>query len=148
MTTALLLSASIDGAIAAGVVWLICRLVPSLPAGARAMLWWCARREVHRRARVDDAAGAAGAAGGGDDRRRCCPPADGTVAATVAPAAPEDEAGRAGNALRAARTPFFWPQALLLMWAAGVAASLIAGLAHWRRARAILRDAATAPART
>jgi len=141
MITALLLSASIDGAIAAVVVWLICRLVPSLPAGARAMLWWCAAAKfivalawttplvlpvlpaVERSAQA-------------------LPAGDGTVAAVV-PGAGNSPAEP--GMFEGAGAQFFWPQALVLMWVAGVAASLIGGLAQWRRARAILRDASAAP---
>ena len=141
MTTTLLLSASIDGAIAAAVVWLICRLVPSLPAGARAMLWWCAAAKFIV-ALAWTTPLALPVLPAVERSAPALPAGDGTVAA-VAPGAGNSPAEPA--MFEGGGTPFSWPQALLLMWAAGVAASLIAGLAQWRRARAILRDAAAAP---
>ena len=142
MTTALLLSASIDGAIAAAVVWLICRLVPSLPAGARAMLWWCAAAKFVV-ALVWTTPLALPVLPAVEPSAQMLPAGDATVAAVAAGAG--DGPAWAGT-FDGGGTPFSWPQALLLMWAAGVAASLIAGLAQWQRARGILRDATTAPA--
>jgi hypothetical protein len=37
-----LLRASIYGAVFIGIVWVLCRLAPRLPAAARSLLWWCA----------------------------------------------------------------------------------------------------------
>jgi beta-lactamase regulating signal transducer with metallopeptidase domain len=37
-----LLRASTYGAVFIGVVWVVCRLAPRLPAAARSLLWWCA----------------------------------------------------------------------------------------------------------
>jgi bla regulator protein BlaR1 len=38
---AVLARASVDGAILAGIVWILCRAFPRLPAAARTALWWC-----------------------------------------------------------------------------------------------------------
>ena len=142
MTTDLLFRASIDGAIAAGVIWLICRLVPSLPAGARAMLWWCAAAKFvvalvwTSPLPVPVLPAAAGLAQ--------------AVAVEPPTAAIETSAGRAGSSTldppATVAFPGFWPNAMAAIWAAGVAASLIAGFVQWRRARAIVREAAAAPA--
>ena len=42
MMLPLLLRASIDGAIAVAVAWLLCRTIPRLTAATRAWLWWLA----------------------------------------------------------------------------------------------------------
>ncbi|HEX2164488.1 MAG TPA: hypothetical protein VHM02_11115, partial [Thermoanaerobaculia bacterium] len=39
---AALLRASLEGALAVAVVWLVCRLAPGMPAAARCLLWWAA----------------------------------------------------------------------------------------------------------
>jgi bla regulator protein blaR1 len=36
-----LMATSVTGSVAVAAVWLVCRLVPRLSAGARAVLWWC-----------------------------------------------------------------------------------------------------------
>ena len=39
---ATLARASVEGAAMAGLVWLVCRLVPAIPSGVRTTLWWLA----------------------------------------------------------------------------------------------------------
>ena len=146
MTTALLLRASIDGAIAAGVIWLICRLVPSLPAGARAMLWWCAAAKFvvallwtsPLPLPVLPASPGPVQTVAANQRSNVIPTSGGRIGA----ARPDKSSGEAA-AMPWTNVP--WPNVVLAIWAAGVAASLIVGVAQWRRARSIVRDAVPAP---
>ena len=51
-----LVQASLEGSLLIAGVWLVCRLVPALPASFRVVLWWLATLKLPRWTRSDSAA--------------------------------------------------------------------------------------------
>jgi bla regulator protein blaR1 len=130
----LLARASLEGTVLAAGVWLVCRALPRMSPGVRALLWWCVAAKfvmalvwltpvgvpVLPRAAAD-AVGAAAAP----------PPAS---------PAPAVDAGRpASLPVRgpgAPETP--WTAIVVGVWALGLGISLLRTLHHWRRTRAVV----------
>jgi beta-lactamase regulating signal transducer with metallopeptidase domain len=132
----LLLRASLEGAVLAAGVWLVCRALPRMSPGVRAFLWWCVAAKfvvalvwlrpvgvpVLPRATAD----AIGT----------------TAAATAAAPAPPRTAGAVSRPALPApgsdapRIP--WPAILVGVWALGVGISLLRTVHSWRRTRAVV----------
>ena len=150
----LLLRASIDGAIAVALVWLLCRAIPRLTAATRAWLWWLAAAKFIV-ALVWTA----------PILLPLLPPAqpvemvveDSRLPPAIAAVAPIDEsiasgaAGTAGAAGVATARPIVppanpWPAALHLIWIAGVIVAAGLAVRDWRRAsRLVARSSEATP---
>lgn len=128
-----LVRASLEGAVLAAGVWLVCRSLPRMSPGVRALLWWCVAAKfvvslvwlspigvpVLPRAAAD-ASGAVTAA----------PPVSGTEAAAARPSPPRvREPG-------APQIP--WTAVVVGAWALGLGVSLLRTLRSWRRTRAVV----------
>lgn len=162
--TAGLISTSVTGSVAVAAVWLVCRLVPRLPAGARAMLWWCVAAKflvglvwvapvrvpilpdrvgpvVLAGATIAVAAADEGQAAVGVDPGGAAASSQDIDAADDAPSSAPGGVDWAGWMWRG------WSALLSAVWIAGIA---IAGLAFgrgWRRAQQLLRRSTEAPLR-
>jgi beta-lactamase regulating signal transducer with metallopeptidase domain len=149
---ALLIRASIDGALAAGLVWFVTRLVPSISASARTVLWWCAAARFLV-ALVPMAAIAL---------PLLPAPAPSVFAASAHDAGPEWLAPLGvgydsllpsvvdrGDGGRGA-TPFIaetvMAEAIAAIWIVGVLALTAVGVGRWRRLRRAVRGSTEAPA--
>jgi beta-lactamase regulating signal transducer with metallopeptidase domain len=130
----LLARASLEGAVLAAGVWLVCRAVPRMPAGVRALLWWCVAAKfvvalvwltpigvpVLPRAAAD------------------APGAAASVAAAV-PAAPGAESRPVPPPDPGSGAPAIpWTAILVGVWALGLGVSLLRTLHDWRRTRAVV----------
>ena len=134
----LLVRASLEGAVLAAGVWLLCRALPRLSPGVRALLWWCVAAKfvvslvwlspigvpVLPRA----AAGAPGAGAGV------------TAAPLLSPR--ESSSGGARSASPPARGPGApevpWTAVVVGAWALGLGLSLLRTAQSWRRTRAVV----------
>lgn len=132
----LLVRASLEGAVLATCVWLLCRALPRMSAGVRALLWWCVAAKfvvalvwltpvgvpVLPRASVDAPGITAGVT--------AAPPASAeTGGAATRPAVPVPPSD-------APRIP--WTAVLVGAWALGLGISLLRTLQGWRRTRAVV----------
>jgi beta-lactamase regulating signal transducer with metallopeptidase domain len=147
----LLLRASIDGAIAVSLVWLVCRACPRLTAATRAWLWWLAAAKfvvalvwtapilLPQAPPVEIV----------NDRSNA-PPAVADVAAIDGPIA-SGTAGAADAVGVATARPIVapanpWPVALNLMWVVGVFVAAGLAVRDWRRAsRLVAQSSAATP---
>lgn len=134
---ALLLRASLEGALLAAGVWLVCRALPRLSPRVRALLWWCVAAKfvvsllwvspiaVPVLPRATDATGA-----------------EAVVAAAPPLARPEaTEAAARPSSLptRGSDAPEIpWTAIVLGVWTAGLGVSLLRTLRSWRRTRAVV----------
>jgi beta-lactamase regulating signal transducer with metallopeptidase domain len=129
----LLVRASLEGALLAAGVWLVCRALPRMSPGVRALLWWCVAAKFVV-ALVWPAPIAV----------PVLPVTPGaTAGATAAPSAPAPHA--AGAATRPAppvpgsgAPPIPWTALLVGAWGLGVGVSLLRTLHGWRRTRAVV----------
>ncbi|HEU0299072.1 MAG TPA: M56 family metallopeptidase [Longimicrobium sp.] len=134
----LLARASLEGAVLAAGVWLVCRALPRMSPGVRALLWWCVAAKfvvalvwlrpigvpVLPRAAADAPSVTAGVA-------------------AAPPLAPPEAAGAAG---RPASLPspvsdapeIPWTAILVGAWALGLGISLLRTLHGWRHTRAVV----------
>lgn len=131
---ALLVRASLEGAMLAAGVWLACRALPRMSPGVRALLWWCVAAKfvvalvwltpigvpVLPRAAAD----APGAVSNVVAAPPLSPPsdADGPASAASGPGAPEIP----------------WTALVVGVWALGLGVSLLRTLRDWRRTRAVV----------
>lgn len=127
--------ASLEGALLAAGVWLVCRALPRMSPRVRALLWWCvAAKFVVALAWTTPIA------------LPVLPAAAPTAAARVTaapPLAPQDADGAAG---RPAASPapgrgapaIPWTAIVAGAWALGLGVSLLRTLQGWRRTRAVI----------
>jgi bla regulator protein blaR1 len=133
----LLLRASLEGAVLAAGVWLLCRALPRLSPGVRALLWWCVAAKfvvslvwlspigvpVLPRA----AANAPGAGAGV------------TAAAPLSPPRADDGARPASPPARDRSAPEIpWTAIVVGVWALGLGISLLRTAQSWRQTRAVV----------
>jgi bla regulator protein blaR1 len=133
----LLVRASLEGAVLAAGVWLVCRALPRMSPGVRALLWWCVAAKfvvslvwlspigvpVLPRAAVD----APGAEAGATAVTPVSHPATG-AAARPAPLPARDPG--------APEIP--WTAIVVGVWTLGLGLSLLRTAQSWRRTRAVV----------
>jgi bla regulator protein BlaR1 len=133
----LLVRASLEGAVLAAGVWLVCRALPRMSPGVRALLWWCVAAKfvvslvwlspigvpVLPRAAAD------------------APGAESSVRAGAPLSAPRADGG-ARPASPPARGPgapqIPWTALLVGAWALGMGLTLLRTAQSWRRTRAVV----------
>ncbi|HYW05858.1 MAG TPA: M56 family metallopeptidase [Longimicrobium sp.] len=128
---ALLVRASLEGAVLAACVWLFCRALPWMSPGVRALLWWCvAAKFVVALVWVTPIA---------------VPvlPSAAVEAPTAPPSAPipaaADARGPGSLAAHGSDAPEIpWTAILVGGWALGVGISLLRTLRDWRRTRGVV----------
>ena len=131
----LLARASLEGAVLAAGVWLVCRALPRMSPGVRALLWWCVAAKFV-------VALVWPAPIGVPVLPRAA--ADATVEVTAAP--PVSPSNEAGATRRPAAPPadgsgapgIPWTAILVGVWALGVGISLLRTAHSWRRTRAVI----------
>ena len=127
---------SVQSAVLVGLVWGVCRLLPSLPPSTRVRLWWLVALQAVLglvwSSPLELAVLPAPAAQ--TTQVIALPAMDAAVA--VAPA-PADTVAMAAPA----SVLWSWPAVLLAMWAAGVLVMLLHSLCGYRHSRALVRDA-------
>jgi bla regulator protein BlaR1 len=134
----LLARASLEGAVLAAGVWLVCRALPRMSPGVRALLWWCVAAKFVvalvwlTPIRVPMLPGAAAEA----------PGAIAGVIATPPLSAPE-AAGTAGHpaslpAPGSGAPEIPWTAILVGAWALGLGVSLLRTLQGWRRTQVVV----------
>jgi bla regulator protein BlaR1 len=125
--------ASLEGAVLAACVWLVCRALPRMSPGVRALLWWCvAAKFVVALAWVTPIG------------VPVLPRAD--VDAAVVTTAPPLSAEAAADASRPGSPPapgsdapeIPWTALLVGVWAVGLGISLLRTLCDWWRTRAVV----------
>ncbi len=134
----LLVRASLEGAVLAACVWLVCRVVPRMSPGVRALLWWCVAAKfvvalaglspigvpVLPRAAADAHVVQAGATD--------APPLS-------PPGAADDGARPASLPARDPGAPAIpWTALVVGAWGLGLGVSLLRALRSWRRTRAVV----------
>ncbi|HEX2211145.1 MAG TPA: M56 family metallopeptidase, partial [Longimicrobium sp.] len=134
----LLVRASLEGAVLAAGIWLVCRALPRLSPGVRALLWWCVAAKfvvslvwlspigvpVLPRAAVDAPGAEAGVPAGTP-----LPP----------PQAAGDGARPASLPARDPGAPEIpWTAIVVGVWALGLGLSLLRTVQSWRRTRAVV----------
>jgi bla regulator protein BlaR1 len=131
----LLVRASLEGAVLAAGVWLVCWALPRMSPGVRALLWWCVAAKfvvaLVWPTPIEVAV-----------LPRAAAEASGAVVAAP-PLSPAEAAGAAGPAaLRPApgsgAPQIPWTAVLVGAWALGVGVSLLRTLHGWRRTRAVV----------
>jgi beta-lactamase regulating signal transducer with metallopeptidase domain len=130
----LLIRASLEGALLAAGVWMVCRALPRLSPGVRALLWWCVAAKFVVSLVWLSPIGVPVLPG----------PAADAVSITAAP--PSSPAGTAGAAARSASLParesgapeIPWTAIVVGVWAVGLGVSLLRTLRSWRRTRAVV----------
>ena len=130
----LLARASLEGAVLAACVWLVCRALPRMSPGVRALLWWCVAAKfvvalvwlTPVGVPVLPAADAPGTAAGATAAPPLSPQAAGAV---NRPALPAPGSGAPGIP---------WTAVLVGVWALGVGISLLRTVHSWRRTRAVV----------
>ena len=131
----LLVRASLEGAVLAACVWLVCRALPRMSPGVRALLWWCVAAKfvvalvwltpIGVPVLPGTAAGA-------------------PVATAAAPPLSPPEAAGAANGPALPPAPgsgapaIPWTALLVGAWALGVGISLLRTLHGWRRTQAVV----------
>src|SRR5687768_1653562 len=133
----LLIRASLEGAVLAAFVWLVCRALPRLSPGVRALLWWCVAAKfvvalvwlspvgvpVLPRAATD--------APGAEARVSAAPP--------LSPLRTGDGARPASPPARDPGAPALpWTAIVVGAWALGLGVSLLRTARSWRRTRAVV----------
>lgn len=133
----LLVRASLEGALLAAGVWLVCRALPRMSPGVRALLWWCvAAKFVVSLVWLTPI--------GVPVLPRAASDAPGVEAGvTAAPPVSSPEAGAAARpSSRPARDPGApgvpWTSIVVGGWALGLGLSLLRTLQSWRRTRAVV----------
>jgi bla regulator protein BlaR1 len=133
----LLVRASLEGAVLAAGVWLICRALPRLSPGVRALLWWCVAAKfvvslvwlspVAVPVLPRPAANAPGAAP--------------SVTAAMPISPPQADAGARPASLPArdrGAPEIPWTAIVVGVWALGLGLSLLRTAQSWRRTRAVV----------
>jgi beta-lactamase regulating signal transducer with metallopeptidase domain len=129
----LLLRASIEGAVLAAGVWLVCRALPRMSPGVRAFLWWCVAAKFVvalvwlRPVGVPVLPRASADAPGITAEATAAPPQAARAETRLALPAPGSDAPRIP-----------WPAILVGVWALGVGISLLRTVHSWRRTRAVV----------
>jgi beta-lactamase regulating signal transducer with metallopeptidase domain len=156
---AALLRASLTGAGAVVIVWLVCRLMPRLSAATHATLWWCVAAKFvitlvwmapvrvpilpaplrPLQVMMTNLPRARGALVSRQDVYLIARNGTAKTAGIV-----EVRSASAGTPA-AAKTSSAWPTALLVVWAAGVIIAIGAGMRHWRRTQALVDRSPDAP---
>ncbi|HEU0016169.1 MAG TPA: M56 family metallopeptidase [Longimicrobium sp.] len=127
--------ASLEGAVLAAAVWLVCRALPRTSPRVRALLWWCVAAKF-----VVALAWPAPLA------VPVLPPAAADAAGVAVAAAPLSPPHAAGAAERPASPPpagsgapaIPWTALLVGVWALGLGISLLRTLHSWHRTRAVV----------
>lgn len=130
----LLIRASLEGALLAAGVWMVCRALPRLSPGVRALLWWCVAAKfvvslvwlspigVPVLPRAADAPGV-----------------EAPVTAVAPVSTPEAAARPAPAPARVSGAPEIpWTAIVVGAWALGLGVSLLRTLRSWRRTRAVV----------
>jgi bla regulator protein BlaR1 len=133
----LLVRASLEGAVLAAAVWLLCRALPRLSPGVRALLWWCVAAKFVVSLVWLSPIGvpvlprpAANAPGAG---------ATVTAATPLSPPRAGDGARPASLPARDGGTPEIpWTAIVVGVWALGLGFSLLRTAQSWRRTRAVV----------
>jgi bla regulator protein blaR1 len=134
----LLARASLEGAVLAAGVWMVCRALPRMSPGVRALLWWCVAAKfvvalvwltpigvpVLPRAESEAPGATAGVAAA---RPPSAPEAAGAAARPAFPPAPGSGAPEIP-----------WTAVVVGAWALGVGVSLLRTVQGWRRTRAVV----------
>jgi bla regulator protein BlaR1 len=129
----LLIRASLEGALLAAGVWMVCRALPRLSPGVRALLWWCVAAKFVVSLVWLSPIGVPVLPRAAD--------APGVEAVTAAPssATPEAAARPAPEPARDSGAPEIpWTAIVVGVWALGLGASLLRTLRSWRRTRAVV----------
>jgi bla regulator protein BlaR1 len=134
----LLARASLEGAVLAACVWLVCRALPRMSPGVRALLWWCVAAKFvvalvwHTPIGVPVLPRAAAETPG--------VPAVATAAPPVSPPEATGAAGRLAflTAAGSGAPAIPWTALLVGAWALGLGVSLLRTLQGWRRTRAVV----------
>jgi beta-lactamase regulating signal transducer with metallopeptidase domain len=143
----LLVRASISGAVVAGIVWALCRLVPRLSPATRAVLWWCvAAKFLIALVWVTPVPVPVLPA---TARSASTPSRDVIPARSAAAAYRDDSSPRPASAphdddlpARSAAAPY--RDATVIAWGAGALVALGLAARRWRRMRIIVRKSAPA----
>ncbi len=133
----LLVRASLEGAVLAAGVWLVCRALPRLSPGVRALLWWCVAAKfvvslvwlspIGVPVLPRPAADASGV------------PAGVTAAPPLSPGQADDHARPASPPARDPGAPEIpWTALVVGAWALGLGLSLLRTAQSWRRTRAVV----------
>lgn len=137
----LLIRASLEGAVLAAAVWLVCRALPRMSPGVRALLWWCVAAKF-----------VVALLWPAPIRLAVLPaPTVNVPAATVAthavPPAFTASAGRANTApVPAPRAPEIpWTAVVVGAWTVGMGIALARTLRDWRCTRALVSRSLPAP---
>lgn len=137
--TSQLIQASLGGAIAVAVVWLVCRLMPTLSASTKAWLWWfAAAKFVIALVWTSPIAIAV------------LPSSTSPSMVASSTASMTDAAADSAALLTSVNTSAsvapksFGEPMLLALWVAGVAMALLVGVQRGRRAHRIIRDSRSA----
>jgi bla regulator protein BlaR1 len=160
---AALWQASLAGAIAVAVVWLVCRLVPALPASARTILWWCAAAKfliaLAAVSPIEVPILPAAFANAGTEVPAYVRPenvgpnfSSGANAGTKVPAYVPSDSSSAGLKPRGydraeANAPSFITP-LVALWSLGLLAAATFAVARWRRTARFVRESDSADAST
>jgi beta-lactamase regulating signal transducer with metallopeptidase domain len=124
----LLARASLEGAVLAAGVWLICRALPRMSPGVRALLWWCVAAKFVVALVWLTPIGVP-----------VLPRAAASVVTAAPPLSPPEAAGAASLPAPGSGAPEIpWTAILLGAWALGLGVSLLRTLQGWRRTRAVV----------
>jgi bla regulator protein BlaR1 len=131
----LLIRASLEGALLAAGVWMVCRALPRLSPGVRALLWWCvAAKFVVSLVWLSPI--------GVPVLPR--PAADAVSVAAAPPLSPPEGAGTTaprtatGPARDSGAPAIPWTAIVVGVWALGLGVSLLRTLRSWHRTRAVV----------
>ncbi|HEX6370251.1 MAG TPA: M56 family metallopeptidase [Longimicrobium sp.] len=133
----LLVRASLEGAVLAAGVWLVCRALPRLSPAARALLWWCVAAKFIVSLVWLSPIGVPVLPHAAAD----APGAEAAVTAATSPSPPRavDDARPATLPARGPGAPEIpWTAIVVGVWALGLSLSLLRTLQSWRRTRAVV----------